>query len=71
MLQLLYLNVSKVDRVLHMGCVWESTSGAGDVRGRHWPTARALAHNLDSLGARSLAARVPSDVSSLDQTYEC
>jgi hypothetical protein len=31
-LQLLHLDVSKVDRVLHMGCVWESISGMGDVQ---------------------------------------
>ena len=32
-LQLLYLDVSKVDPVLHMGCVWEAAGGADDVRG--------------------------------------
>jgi hypothetical protein len=31
MLQLLYLDVSKVDRVLHMRCMWEAAGGAGDV----------------------------------------
>jgi hypothetical protein len=31
-LQLLYLDVSKVDRVLHIGCTWESISGMGDVQ---------------------------------------
>jgi phosphotransferase system glucose/maltose/N-acetylglucosamine-specific IIC component len=34
MLQLLHLNVSKVDWGLPMGCVWEAADGAGDVRGR-------------------------------------
>ena len=29
---LLHLYVSKVDRVLHIGCAWEAASGAGDVR---------------------------------------
>ena len=33
MLQLLHLDVSKIDRVLHMGCAWEATDGADDVRG--------------------------------------
>jgi hypothetical protein len=33
MLQLLHLDVSKVDRVLHMGCVWEVVGGTDDVRG--------------------------------------
>ena len=28
MLQVLHLNVSKVDRVLHMGCAWEAAGGA-------------------------------------------
>jgi hypothetical protein len=32
MLQLLYLDVSKVDRVLHMWCVWEVPGDAGGVR---------------------------------------
>jgi hypothetical protein len=32
-LQLLYLDVSKVDRVLHMGCTWEAAGGMDDVRG--------------------------------------
>ena len=32
MLQLLYLDVSKVDRVLHMGCVRKAADGADDVR---------------------------------------
>jgi hypothetical protein len=33
MLQLLYLDVSKVDLVLQMGCTWEATGGADDIRG--------------------------------------
>jgi hypothetical protein len=33
MLQWLYLNVLKVDRMLHMGCVWEAADDADDVRG--------------------------------------
>jgi hypothetical protein len=33
MLQLLYLDVSKVDRMLRMGFAWEATGGAGDVQG--------------------------------------
>jgi hypothetical protein len=33
MLQLLHLDVSKVDRVLHMRIMWEAAGGAGDVRG--------------------------------------
>jgi len=32
MLQLLYLDVSKVDRVLHMEYAWETASGMDDVR---------------------------------------
>jgi hypothetical protein len=32
MLQLLHLNVSKIDWVLHMGCVWEAAGDADDVR---------------------------------------
>jgi hypothetical protein len=33
MLQLLYLNVSKVDQVLHMECMWEAAGDSHDVRG--------------------------------------
>jgi hypothetical protein len=33
MLQQLHLHVSKVYRVLHMGCTWKADGGAGDVRG--------------------------------------
>jgi hypothetical protein len=33
MLQLLHLDVLKVDRVLHMGYAWEVAGGANDVRG--------------------------------------
>ena len=56
MLQLLHMDVSKVDRVLHMGCAWEA--------------AGALAHKPDALGARSLAERVPPDASAPDWTSE-
>ena len=33
MLQLLHLNVLKVDQVLHMRCAWEAAGGADDIRG--------------------------------------
>jgi hypothetical protein len=33
MLQLLHFDVSKIDRVLHMGCTWEEADDADDVRG--------------------------------------
>jgi hypothetical protein len=33
MLQPLHLNVSKVDHVLHMGCIWEAVDDSHDVRG--------------------------------------
>ena len=32
MLQLLHLDVSKVDRVLHTRCAWKAVGGADDVR---------------------------------------
>jgi Zn-dependent protease len=38
MLQLLHLNVSKVDQVLHMRCAWKTVDGADDV----WDDAGAL-----------------------------
>ena len=33
MLQLLHLDISKVDRVLYMECAWEAADGVDDVRG--------------------------------------
>ena len=33
LLQLLYLDVSKVDRVFHMGCAWDAADGTDDVWG--------------------------------------
>jgi hypothetical protein len=57
MLQLLHLDVSKVDRVLHMGCTWEAVDSVGDVQGcpeRRGPTASGLARESNALGARSL-----------------
>jgi hypothetical protein len=33
MLQLLHLDILKVDRVLHMGCTCEAAGGADDIRG--------------------------------------
>jgi hypothetical protein len=33
MLQMLHLNVLKVDRVLHMKCAWEAASSASDIQG--------------------------------------
>jgi hypothetical protein len=33
MLQLLYLDISKVDQVLHIGCAWEEAGGTDDVWG--------------------------------------
>jgi hypothetical protein len=44
MLQLLHLDVSKVDRMWHTGCPWEAAGGADDVRGGAEPLlARSLA----------------------------
>jgi hypothetical protein len=33
MLQLLHLNILKVDLVLHIGCTWEAAGGTDDARG--------------------------------------
>ena len=33
MLQLLHLDVLKVDRVLHIGCAWEAADGVNDIQG--------------------------------------
>jgi hypothetical protein len=46
MLQLLHLYVSKVDRVLHIGCVWEVASSVGDVRGGVGPLLVCLLASL-------------------------
>jgi hypothetical protein len=48
-LQLLYMNVSKVDQMLHMGCMWEAAGGAGpllDARSQARRT-RVLARSLN------------------------
>jgi hypothetical protein len=45
MLQMLHLDVSKVDRVLHMGWAWEAAGGVGNVRGGAGPPmVRSLAN---------------------------
>ena len=68
MLQLLYLDVLKIDRVLHMGCVCEAAGSANDVRGAAWamsgvtrPTASALALEPNMRGAHSLHVRATSE----------
>ena len=82
MLQLLHLDVSKVDQLLHMGCVWEAAGGAsgvrggaGDIRGdtsdfwgRYGPTAGTLTRKPNTLGACLLVERVPSDAIAPDRT---
>ena len=55
MLQLLHLDVLKVDRVMHMGFAWEVTSGAGDVRGG---TDLLLVQSLASPKRQALARSV-------------
>jgi hypothetical protein len=68
MLQLLHLDVSKVDRVLNMKYVWEAAGGAdnfrggvSDVHGHAGPTAGALDCEPNALGARSLFVQVASE----------
>jgi hypothetical protein len=51
MLQRLHLDVSKVDQVLHMRCMWEAADGMGDIRGGAGPL------QVRSLDARSLSVR--------------
>jgi hypothetical protein len=47
MFQLLHLDVSKVDQVLHMGFAWEAAGGAENVRGSARPLlVRSLAPSL-------------------------
>ena len=56
MLQLLHLDVTKVERVLHMGYAWEAAGGAGDVLGGvgdvqgSGPAAGVLARGPNALG---------------------
>ena len=65
-LQLLHLEVSKVDRVLYMGSAWEADGSADDVRaawqrsGRRGPTVGALAREHDTLAVRLLPVRAAS-----------
>jgi hypothetical protein len=53
MLQLLHLEISKVDRLLHMGCAWKVTDGAGDIRGG----VGDVRSGMGPLLVRSLASR--------------
>ena len=71
MLQLLHLDVSKVDRVLHMGYAWEATSGADDVRGGVGPLlVRSLvrARRIDA-HLRPLRGSVRTDVRTLASPF--
>jgi hypothetical protein len=43
MLQVLHRDVSKVDRVLHMGCAWEAGGGASGPRAGDVQAMRGLA----------------------------
>jgi hypothetical protein len=49
LLQLLRLDVLKVDRVLHMGCAWEAAGSTDDIRGGAGPL---LVRSLASQRAR-------------------
>jgi hypothetical protein len=55
MLQLLYLNVSKVDQVLHMGCAWEVVGGTDDVWGGMGDVRRGGTTGVSEPDGRSLA----------------
>ena len=58
MLQLLHLDVSKIDRVLHMGCPSEMAGGAGDVRGGAGPLlGHLLARCVGAIGTLPLRIR--------------
>jgi hypothetical protein len=52
-LQLLHLNVSKIDQVLHMGCMPKAAGGAHNIWGARGPTVGALARSPDGLVPRS------------------
>jgi hypothetical protein len=67
MLQQFYLNVSKVDRVLHIGCAWKAANSMGDVRGGMgdvwgWrgPAAATLALEPNTLGCSLACCAAPS-----------
>jgi hypothetical protein len=82
MLEVLHLNVSKLDRgVAHVmrgkregaRAVPRALSGdVSNVLGRRGPVAGALARNSDATrGARSLVVRTPSDASAPDRMSVC
>jgi hypothetical protein len=48
MLQLLYLDVLKVDQVLHIGCTWEAADSAGESGETRARCCRALGRSLAS-----------------------
>jgi hypothetical protein len=59
MLQLLHLNVLKVDRMLHMGCAWEAADGTDDGWGNVgdvWSGADDVPDSASSLLVHSLAS---------------
>ena len=68
MLQLLYLYISKVDRVLHMGCAWEAAGGVGPLLVRSLASRRAERSFAPCAG--SVQTLVPrSDVWALASPY--
>jgi hypothetical protein len=62
MLQVLYLDISKLDRVLHMRCAWEAEGGASSPRAGHVWTALTPAWTgvtlVRSSGVRAAQAHV-------------
>jgi hypothetical protein len=59
MLQLVYLDVSKIDWVLRMGCAWKAVGGAGDVWGGTGSLLWRLLVSLTRCGhVRTLASRI-------------
>jgi hypothetical protein len=55
MLQLLHLNVLKVDRVLHMGCAWKAASGMDNI----WGGMGGVRSGVGPLLVRSLVSLTP------------
>jgi hypothetical protein len=62
-LQVLHLDVSKVNRMLHMGCAWEVAGGAGPLLGRSVASPMLLGRSLARSKGSFSCVWAPSDAS--------
>jgi hypothetical protein len=63
MVFMLHLDISKVNRVLHMGCTWKVAGGAGPLLGRSVASPMLLGHSLARCVGSFSCVRALSDTS--------